>query len=136
LVVALVTDTLRRWAGSGIVHVLFAFLALGGWAVFANRGHAMPQPIYSGLLQGILSACLTLFLKTVIDVLSMRFTGVTRFWAPPVIACLGSASLLTALHALIGTPEIARTVAVPLMVSTSYASIYNYSISRKRDAGS
>lgn len=128
--------TLRRWAGSGTVHVLFAFLAMGGWAGFANRDHAMPQPLYSGLLQGVLSACLTLFLKSVIDALSERFTGITRFWAPPLIACLGSASLLTALHALIGTPEIASTVAVPLLVSTGYASIYNYSISRRRGAGS
>jgi hypothetical protein len=131
-----VRATLRRWAGSGTVHVLFAFLAMGGWAGFANRDHAMPQPLYSGLLQGVLSACLTLFLKSVIDALSERFTGITRFWAPPLIACLGSASLLTALHALIGTPEIASTVAVPLLVSTCYASIYNYSISRRRGAGS
>jgi len=131
-----VRATLRRWAGSGTVHVLFAFLAMGGWAGFANRDHAMPQPLYSGLLQGVLSACLTLFLKSVIDALSERFTGITRFWAPPLIACLGSASLLTALHALIGTPEIASTVAVPLLVSTGYASIYNYSISRRRGAGS
>ena len=130
------TAALRRLAASGTVHILFAFLAMGGWAVFANRGHAMPQPLYSGLLQGALSACLTLFLKSGIDVLSRRFTGITRFWAPPLIACLGSASLLTALHALIGTPEIAKTIAVPLLVSTSYASIYNYSISRGRGAGS
>ncbi|WP_426229680.1 hypothetical protein [Pararhizobium sp. DWP3-4] len=130
------TATFRRLAGSGTVHVLFAFLAMGGWAFFANRGHAMPQPLYSGLLQGALSACLTLFLKSVIDALSRRFRGVTRFWAPPLIACLGSASLLTALHALIGTPEIAKTIAVPLLVSTSYAAIYNYSISRRRGAGS
>ncbi len=127
---------LKRLAGSGTVHVVFAFLAMGGWAVFANRGHAMPQPLYSGLLQGALSAGLTLFLKSVIDVLSRRFRGVTRFWAPPLIACLGSASLLTALHALIGTPEIAKTIAVPLLVSTSYAAIYNYSISRRRGGGS
>jgi hypothetical protein len=127
---------LRRLAGSGTVHVLFAFLAMGGWAVLANRDHAMPQPLYSGILQGTLSACLTLFLKSVIDALSRRFTGITRFWAPPLIACLGSASLLTALHALIGTPEIASTVAVPLLVSTGYASIYNYSLSRRKGAGS
>ncbi len=126
--------TLKRWAGSGTVHVLFAFLAMGGWAMFANRAHAMPQPLYSGLLQGALSACLTLFLKSVIDALSRRFTGAARLWAPPLIACLGSASLLTFLHVLIGTPEIASTIAVPLLVSTSYASIYNYSLSRRKES--
>lgn len=130
------TAALRRLAGSGTVHVLFAFLVMGGWAVFANRGHAMPQPLYSGLLQGAVSAVLTLFLKSVIDALSRRFAGITRLWAPPLIACLGSASLLVGLHALIGTPEIARTIAVPLLVSTSYAAIYNFSISRRRGAGS
>ena len=130
------TAALRRLAGSGTVHVLFAFLVMGGWAVFANRGHAMPQPLYSGLLQGGGSAILTLFLKSVIDALSRRFAGITRVWAPPLIACLGSASLLVGLHALIGTPEIASTIAVPLLVSTSYAAIYNFSISRRRGAGS
>lgn len=130
------TAALRRLAGSGTVHILFAFLVMGGWAVFANRGHAMPQPLYSGLLQGGVSAVLTLFLKSVIDVLSRRFAGITRLWAPPLTACLGSASLLVGLHALIGTPEIASTIAVPLLVSTSYAAIYNFSISRRRGAGS
>ncbi|MDK1493114.1 hypothetical protein QN219_24220 [Sinorhizobium sp. 7-81] len=125
-------SALRDWARSGTVHVLFAFLAMGGWAVFANSGHAMPQPLYSGLLQGALSAGLTLFLKSVIDGLSKRFSGPERFWAPPLIACLGSTGLLVSLHALGGTPEILQTVAVPLLVSTTYAWTYAYSISRKK----
>ncbi|MCA1442736.1 hypothetical protein I6F07_21435 [Ensifer sp. IC4062] len=123
---------LSGWARSNTVHVLFAFLAMGGWAVFANSAHPMPQPLISGLLQGALSAGLTLFLKSVIDGLSKRFHGPARFWAPPLIACLGSASLLMSLHALGGTPEILKTVAVPLLVSTTYAWTYAYSISRKR----
>ncbi|MDK1373592.1 MULTISPECIES: hypothetical protein [unclassified Sinorhizobium] len=123
---------LSRWARSSMVHVLFAFLAMGGWAVFANSGHPMPQPLISGFLQGALSAGLTLFLKSVIDGLSRRFGGPSRFWAPPLIACLGSASLLVTLHALGRTPEILKTVAVPLLVSTTYGWTYAYSISRKR----
>ncbi|CDN51480.1 hypothetical protein [Neorhizobium galegae] len=124
-------DALKRLARSGTVHVLFAFLAMGGWAVFANRAYEMPRPLYSGLVQGVMSACLTLFLKSVIDGLSKRFEGLTRFWAPPLIACLGSAAVLVAIHAASGTPEILKTVAVPLLVSTSYATIYNYSISAR-----
>jgi hypothetical protein len=128
-------DGLKRLARSGTVHVLFAFLAMGGWAVFANRDYAMPRPLYSGLVQGVMSACLTLFLKSVIDGLSKRFDGMTRLWAPPLIACLGSTAVLVAIHAASGTPEILKTVAVPLLVSTSYAAIYNYSISARRGAG-
>ncbi|KAB1082974.1 hypothetical protein F4V91_25205 [Neorhizobium galegae] len=124
-------DALKRLARSGTVHVLFAFLAMGGWAVFANRAYEMPRPLYSGAVQGVMSACLTLFLKSVIDGLSKRFEGLTRFWAPPLIACLGSAAVLVAIHATSGTPEILKTVAVPLLVSTSYATIYNYSISAR-----
>lgn len=122
----------RALAGSSIVHVLFAFLAMGGWAVFANRMHPMPRPLIAGLVQGILSACLTLFLKSMVEALSKRFGGFTSLWAPPLIACLGSTAILLTIHALSGTPEILRTIAVPLLVSTSYAAIYNYSISGGR----
>ncbi|MGO7450337.1 hypothetical protein ACC668_37725, partial [Rhizobium ruizarguesonis] len=72
------------------------------------------------------------FLKSVIDWLSKRFVGSARFWAPPLIACIGSASILVAIHAATGTPEILKTIAFPLLVSTSYAAIYNYSISARR----
>ncbi|MHC2570164.1 hypothetical protein ACVMH6_002492 [Rhizobium leguminosarum] len=70
----------------------------------------MPLPLYAGLVQGAISACLTLFLKSVIDWLSKRFVGSVRFWAPPLIACLGSASILVAIHAATGTPEILKTI--------------------------
>lgn len=131
----MILNALKRLARNGTVHVLFAFLAMGGWAVFANRAYDMPRPLYSGLVQGVMSACLTLFLKSVIDGLSERFDALTRLWAPPLIACLGSTAVLVAIHAASGTPEILKTVAVPLLVSTSYATIYNYSISARRGTG-
>ncbi|WFU08089.1 hypothetical protein QA646_12285 [Rhizobium sp. CB3090] len=126
------TARVRALAGSSIVHVLFAFLAMGGWAVFANRLHPMPQRVIAGVVQGVLSACLTLFLKSVVEALSKRFSGFTVLWAPPLIACLGSTGMLVTIHALSGTPEILKTIAVPLLVSTSYAAIYNYAISGGR----
>lgn len=123
---------LRALARSSVVHVLFAFLAMGGWALFANRLHPMPQPLIAGVVQGTLSAALTLCLKSTIDAFSRRFRGTTRFWMPPLLACLASTSILVAVHATAGTPEILKTIAVPLLVSTSYAVAYNYSISRGR----
>ncbi|MGG6895227.1 MULTISPECIES: hypothetical protein [Rhizobium] len=123
---------LKALAGSSIVHVLFAFLAMGGWAVFANRMHPMPRPLIAGFVQGVLSGCLTLFLKSAVEALARRFRGLAALWAPPLIACLGSATILVAIHALSGTPEILKTIAVPLLVSSSYAAIYNYSISGGR----
>ncbi|KRE06774.1 hypothetical protein ASE61_24120 [Bosea sp. Root670] len=125
---------LARLMRSSIVHVGFAFLAMGGWAAFANRAHPMPAPLYAGLLQGAISATITLVLKRAIEYLASRFAGLTALLAPPVIAGLVSASLLTILHTLGGTPEIAKTIAVPLTVATSYAALYNYSLWRIRKA--
>ncbi|PZM07672.1 hypothetical protein [Rhizobium tubonense] len=123
---------LRAIGSSSIVHVLFAFLAMGGWALFANSAYPMPRPLISDVVQGMVSGCLTLFLKSAIEFLSRRFSGIAAYWAPPLIACVASTAVLVAIHAASGTPEILKTIAVPLLVSTSYAAIYNYSIAGKR----
>ena len=123
-----------RLMRSSIVHVGFAFLAMGSWAAFANRAHPMPAPLHAGLLQGAISATITLVLKRAIEDLASRFSGLAALLAPPVIAGLVSATLLTILHTLGGTPEIAKTIAVPLTVATSYAALYNYSLWRIRKA--
>ena len=119
---------------SSIVQVGFAFLAMGSWAAFANRAHPMPAPLYAGLLQGAISAAITLVLKRAIEYLASRFSGLTALLAPPVIAGLVSTTLLTFLHTLSGTPEVAKTIVVPLTVATSYAALYNYSLWRIRKA--
>ncbi|WVT74652.1 hypothetical protein QM996_06000 [Sinorhizobium chiapasense] len=124
------TAKLRGLAGNGVVHVAFAFFAMGGWALFANRHHPIPKPLLAAIVQGTLSALLTLYLKTAIDALSRRFRGTKRLFLPPLLACLGSSAMLAAIHSASGTPEILRTIALPLAVSTTYAAIYNYSISR------
>lgn len=125
---------LARMMRSSIVHVGFAFVAMGSWAAFANHAHPMPAPLYAGLLQGAISATITLVLKRAIEYLAGRFSGLMALVAPPVIAGLVSASLLTILHRIGGTPEIAKTIAVPLTVATSYAALYNYSLWRIRKA--
>jgi hypothetical protein len=124
--------SLARLARNGNVHVAFAFLAMGGWAVFANRMHPMPRPLYAGLVQGVLSVGITLVLKTVVEALAARFSGVPALVLPPLAASLISAGLLSTIHAIAGTPEIAATIAVPLTVATSYAAAYNYSLWRGR----
>ncbi|MDZ7600229.1 MAG: hypothetical protein U1A06_02500 [Hoeflea sp.] len=126
------TGRFSALAGSSVVHLLFAFVAMGSWAVFANRVHPMPQPVVAGAVQGSLSALITLFLKSGIDLLSKRISGSATYWAPPLIVLIASVSLLAGFHWLSGTPEIASTIAVPLAVSTSYAALYNFSLARKR----
>ncbi|MBD9372455.1 hypothetical protein IB238_07460 [Rhizobium sp. ARZ01] len=119
---------LRRLSSSSATHMVVAFLAMGGWAVFANRDHAMPRPLIAGVVQGALSALITLFLKSVIERLAALFDGTASLWAPPLIAIAASSTLLVLIHLLAGTPEIARTVALPLLVSSTYAAAYNYTL--------
>lgn len=121
-----------RLMRSSVVHVAFAFLAMGSWAAFANRTHPMPAPLQAGLIQGALSAAITLLLKRCTEALARRFSGKTALLAPPLIAGLVSAGVLTSIHTIGGTPEIIRTIAVPLTVATSYAALYNLSLWRSR----
>ncbi len=120
-----------RWfVRQGAVHMAGAFLAMGGWAIFANRHHPMPQPMIAGLLQGTISAIITLFLKRMIEAAVRRLDGVFALVVPPLLAAGVSLGLLVTLHSLAGTPEIAATIAVPLIVSTSYAAIYSFALWR------
>jgi fructose-specific phosphotransferase system IIC component len=88
----------------------------------------MPAPLLAGVIQGGLSACITLFLKRLIEALSLRLDGIGALLVPPVITCLVSARLLALIHAPSGTPEILATIVLPLRVATSYAALYNFSL--------
>ena len=112
------------------IHMAGAFLAMGGWAVFANRAHPMPEPVIAGVLQGTISAIITLFLKRMIEAVAARLAGLPALLVPPLVAASLSLVLLAVLHGQAGTPEIAATIAVPLIVSTGYAFLYSLSLWR------
>lgn len=117
---------------STTVHVTFAFVAMGSWAIYANAGHPMPKPIIAGLVQGTISAGLTMFLKQSVDWMRPKFPRAVGYVAPALISSLASAALLITAHNLAGTPEIATTIAVPLTVSVFY--IITYNITRQHAA--
>ncbi|WP_296251204.1 hypothetical protein [uncultured Stenotrophomonas sp.] len=117
-------------ARNSAVHMTVAFIAMGSWATFANLAHAMPRPLIAGVLQGILSALITLFLKRMIEALSARLPGSAGYWVPPVVAVAVSLSLLSSIHWIAGTPEILRTIVVPLSVTAIYATSYNLALRR------
>lgn len=117
-------------AANSALHMGVAFVAMGSWAAYANSAHPMPWPLVAGLVQGTLSALITLFLKRMIEALSARLSGSSGYWVPPVVALAASLSLLSSIHWLAGTPEILRTIAVPLSVTAIYASTYNLALRR------
>ena len=125
---------LARLGRSTAAHVAFAFLAMGGWAVFANRTHALPQPLVAGVVQGALSGAITFVLKRMIERLASSFSGIAALVLPPLIAVGLSLAVLTSIHALAGTPEILATIALPTSVTAIYSTIYTASLWRIRRA--
>ena len=113
-----------------MVHVGFAFIAMGGWALYANSGHGLALAWLPALLQGLISGLITLVLKRILERLSGRFVGVTAYVLPPAITASAVLVLLVGVHKLIGTPEIVRTIAVPWSVSTLYAILYSATLAR------
>jgi hypothetical protein len=121
-----------RLARSTLVHMGVAFLAMGGWAAFANRGHPMPSPLLAGIVQGSLSAAITLVLKRMIEAIARRLAGTASLVLPPLIAVTLSLAILGTIHALAGTPEIAATIALPMSVTALYSMIYSLALWREK----
>jgi hypothetical protein len=129
------------WASNTALHVAFGFFAMGGWAVFANRDHPLPEALLAGVVQGTISGLLTLVLKKALERMSAMFsrapasdegTGrkLAALVAPPIITAASILAILVTAHTLAGTPEIAATIAVPFTVSTTYAVLYNLKLWR------
>ncbi len=122
----------RSFFASSYVHVAFGFIVMGGWALLANSGHGLAAAWLPALAQGTVSGALTGIIKWVIERLDGRIGGVWTWIAPPLITASSILAVLIAIHTLIGTPEIAATIAFPWTVSTTYAVIYNAGLVRAR----
>lgn len=123
---------MQRLMKSSLVHVAFGFLLMGGWALFANRGHGLAAAWLPALAQGILSGALTGALKKTLEALDGRIAGPLAFVIPPMVTAGSILALLVLVHRLIGTPELVATVAFPWSVSTLYAIVYNAGLVRAR----
>ena len=118
-------------AGNTYVHVAFAFIVMGGWAAFANRDHSPPQIVLAGVVQGTISALLTLGLKKFLESFRGRFKGAAALVVPPLMTASAILIILYAAHTLANTPEIWTTIAFPFTVSTTYAILYNLRLWRQ-----
>jgi hypothetical protein len=123
--------SLAKLARASAVHVGVAFLAMGGWTLFANRAHGAAA-VAPALAQGTISALITLGLKRVLETFAVRLAGWQAFVLPPAATASVILALLIAAHRLIGTPELFATIAVPWSVSTLYAILYAAALARER----
>ena len=115
----------RSW-----VHMAGGAVLMGSWAGYANRAFAMPAPVLAALVQGALTATITLFMKRLIEAVAARFTGPAGYILPVAAAGAMSLCLLGSIHWLAGTPAILATIAVPFCVASSYAALYTISLKR------
>ncbi len=115
---------------STAVHVALGGLAMAGWAAFANREHPLPDLLLAAVVQGALSALITLVMKRGLEAGFRRMEGWAARLVPPLLSCLTIAGVLFAAHSLAGTPEVWATLAVPWTVSTTYAFVYVASLRR------
>jgi hypothetical protein len=119
-------------ARSSVVHVGFAFLAMGAWAVFANRSAGTTHALTAGLVQGALSGAITLGLKRFLETASARLDGVWAMIVPPATSCAVILVLLLGAHLLAGTRHILATISLPYAVSSTYAWVYALMLARER----
>ena len=125
---------MAKLARASATHIAFAFLAMGGWALFANRAHG-GAAMLPALAQGLLSGGITFVLKRTLEWLAARLAGWRAIALPPLITACAILATLVAVHLAIGTPEIAATIAVPWSVSTLYAIVYSALLARGRRGG-
>ncbi len=117
----------------GWLHLAGAFALMGGWALIANRAHPWADMLTAGLVQGSLSAIITLFLKRLIEALVAMLDGARALLLPPLACGAISVLLLSLIHSLAGTPELLATIAVPMIVSTTYATLYTVTLCTGRN---
>jgi len=117
-------------ARSGAVHGAVAFLAMGAWAAFANRGHGPEAMALAGVVQGAISCVITLILKRSLEAMFARLAGPAALIVPPLVTMAVVLAVLVTIHRLAGTPEVWTTIAMPYAVSSTYAWIYTLTLAR------
>ncbi len=108
----------------------FAFVAMGARTLFANRAYGAAA-LAPALVQGAISAAITLVLKRVLEAMSLRLSGPTAYALPPLVTASAILAILVTVHEIIGTPQVAATIAVPWSVSSLYAVVYAAILARR-----
>jgi len=102
-----------------------AFALWGGWAYFVNHRAAdetgRSSPVTSGLTQGIGSFVITLLMVRSVTWLYHRLPAKpARIVLPATATVAVTGSCLATAHALVGTPNIAQTIAPALSVAFAF----------------
>jgi len=105
------------------------FLLWGGWGFYINSKVSLQNGITSGLVQGIFSFIATL---VVIEALTKLFNSFDqkflKFTIPTLVMVTALTIFSVIAHILAGTPEILKTIAPNLFVSTLFCLFTTYKL--------
>ena len=95
-----------------------AFVIWGGWTFYVNRSASPAQQLLSSLVQGTASFIITLIM---VRAVTWLYAHLPKNWAqlvlPAIFTVAVTVSCLALIHAMIGTPRIAPTIAPALTVA-------------------
>jgi hypothetical protein len=122
---ALLSTRRRREHARPVVAALAGGGSYGCWAAFTHHGHGLGVALHAALTQVALSVIATLVAVLILERL-FRWPSnpIHGFWlAAPATSTLGLMWLVVG-HALAGTPNIAITIAPPVIVGTACDFLY------------
>lgn len=122
--------TSRRF---NLISAALGFVLWGGWAFHVNRA---ADPWVSGLTQGTCSFLITLVMVRAVAWLYHRLSTLPAgLVLPAVIVVSVTGSCLASAHAVVGTPNISKTIIPALSVAFIF-NIYTAAKLQRMDAGS
>jgi hypothetical protein len=105
-----------------VLAIGFSFFVWGGWAYWVNlAGGDSAQALRSGLTQGTYSGVMTFYMSIAVYYFTQKTRHMRLWWLLPTLFTVGHTGLLLiGAHAMNHTPNIAKTVSVPLAVAVAY----------------
>lgn len=101
-----------------LVSAALAFLIWGGWAYYVNNDQGSSTGLISGITQGSASFIITLAMVHTVTWLYKNIPpSPLQLFLPAIITVSITASCLYSVHSLVGTPNIAYTIAPALSVA-------------------
>ncbi len=95
-----------------------AFVLWGGWAYYINVTNGFFTGLTSGLVQGTFSFVMTLVIVFIVSKIYNQLNHrALQLLLPPIMTVIGTSIPLVAIHSLMGTPYILKTIAPALSVS-------------------
>jgi len=118
-----------------VISAALAFLLWGGWAYWVNSRIAAQagaaSPLTSALAQGAGSFVITLILVRAVAWLYHRLPAhPTRLVLPAVFTVAVTGSCLATVHIVVGTSDVARTIAPALSVAFAFCVFTAFKIRR------